>query len=364
MPESVSVQSFLSKTDRSLTERLVAVILLPFAFVYRLVMAVRRLLYLVGLYRSVRLPLKVISVGGITVGGSGKTPTVIHLIRHLQAIGKRPLVLTRGYGGESEATAVVKPGDNNTASRTSDEVRLMSEKTGAMIGVGADRVAAFHKASESTEYDVAILDDGFQHLRIIRDLDIVTIDATAPLGNGYMLPAGNLREPKASIRRADAIVFTRFSQRTDSKHELIELQRDFGDKIVVSADYAPSGISNVQTDEIIDSDFLRGEPHFAFSAIANPWSFFSMLASEGFAIGGERAFRDHHIFTQSDMDGLIGEARSAGCTALIATEKDEVKLKSLDCSRIPVYAFRIRLEILAGENSLVSAIARVLDDKT
>ncbi len=363
MPETFSAQSFLAKTERSLGERLVAWILMPFAFLYWIAITVRKALYRTGLIKQVRLPAKVISVGGITIGGSGKTPVVIHLAKYLESIGKKTLILTRGYGGETETAVVVRPGDDTTKSNLSDEVRLMSKKTSATIGVGADRVAAFEKASESMGFDVIILDDGFQHLKITRDLDIVVLDATAPFGNGYVLPSGNLREPRASLRRANLIVLTRISQCPNAVKVCERLASDFGDKAIVSADYVPDGIRQVHTDEIVDPSTFSDRSIFAFSAIANPDSFFSMLENEGLQVVGKRAFRDHHIFTQPDIEELVGEARSTECSAFVVTEKDAVKLKALDCGQIPIYAFRIRLQINEGEDSLRNTIMKVLDDK-
>ena len=363
MPESASVQRFLTKTERSLGEWLVAWLLLPFAFLYWISTTARRGLYRAGLFRQVRLPAKVISVGGITIGGSGKTPAVIHLAEYLQSIGKKTLILTRGYGGETQTAVIVRPGDDTTERNLSDEVILMSEKISVTIGVGADRVAAFGKASDSIEFDVVIIDDGFQHLKITRDLDIVVLDATAPFGNGYLLPSGNLRESKASLKRADLTILTRISQSENAVRIRQQLTKDFEGKTIVSADYVPDGIQQVHTGEIVDSSTLSDRSIFAFSAIANPDSFFSMLETEGLEIVGKKAFRDHHIYTQPDIEELVREARAAECSAFVVTEKDAVKLKALDCGQIPIYAFRIRLQISEGEDSLRNAIVRTLDDK-
>jgi tetraacyldisaccharide 4'-kinase len=363
MPEPASVQSFLARTERSFGERLVAWILLPFAFLYWISITARKALYGTGLFKQVRLPAKVISVGGITIGGSGKTPAVIHLAKYLESIGKKTLILTRGYGGETQTSVVVRPGDDTMKGSLSDEVRLISEKVSVTIGVGADRVAAFWKASDSKEFDAVILDDGFQHFKITRDLDIVVLDATAPFGNSYLLPSGNLREPKASLRRADLIVLTRISQCENAVRVGERLANDFENKTIVLADYVPDGIRQVHTGEIVDSGIFSDRSIFAFSAIANPDSFFSILESEGLEIVGKRAFRDHHIFTQTDIEELVREARTAECSAFVVTEKDAVKLKALDCGRIPIYAFRIRLQISEGEDSLRNTIMKVLDDK-
>ncbi len=362
MPDSVAAQSFLTKRDRSLAESLVAWILLPFAFLYWIAITVRRMLYRIGVLRSIRLPAKVISVGGITIGGSGKTPVVIHIAEYLESIGKNTIILTRGYGGEAENVTIAGPREKIDERNLSDEVKLMRERVASVIGVGADRVASFRKASESMEFDVAILDDGFQHLRIKRDMDIVTVNVSAPFGNGYMLPSGNLREPKTSLRRADVILVTRISQRDDATEVTTRLQNGFQDAAVMVADYVPDGMKNIHSGEIADQGMIADQPIFAFSAIAYPDLFFSMLEGEGFTVSCRRAFRDHHIFTQTDIDSLIREARSVGCGAFVVTEKDAVKLRTLHCSSIPIYVFRIRLQITGGKDSLCEAIVRMLDD--
>lgn len=362
MPDSVAAQSFLMKRDRSLGESLVALILLPFAFVYWIATLARRMLYRIGILRSIRLPAKVVSVGGITIGGSGKTPVVMHIAEFLESIGRKTIILTRGYGGEAENVTILGPDVRTNEQRLSDEVKLMRKKVASVIGVGPDRVASFRKAAESMEFDVAILDDGFQHLRIERDIDIVSLSASAPFGNGYMLPSGNLREPKSALRRADVIVIAGIPRPDNATEITIRSKTGFSDSTVISADYVSDGMSDIHSGEGVDPEAITGQPIFAFAAIANPDVFFSMLEREGLKISGRRAFRDHHIFTQKDIDSLVVEAQSINCRAFVVTEKDAVKLGGLRFSSIAVYEFRIRLQIGAREASLCEAIERMLDD--
>ena len=364
MSESISAQSFLTKRHRSPVERLVAWILMPLALLYRLTMAARGLLYRIGVFKTVKLPVKVISVGGITIGGAGKTPAVIHIVRILESMGRKAVILTRGYGGATKNITIIRPGDNIAQAAFSDEVILMSRRTSAVIGVGADRVAAFTEASRSADFDVAVLDDGFQHLRISRDLDIAAVDAMAPFGNRYMLPAGNLREPVPALRRADLILVTQVSQGGGSTRDLELLRRRFSNKVMLMADYVPCGMEDIHAGKGVDPGDLRDRPVFAFSAIANPESFFSTLERCRFTVGGRRAFRDHHFFTQPELDELTAEAVARGCAAFAVTEKDAVKLESLPRPEIPIYSYRIRLEIVTGEDSLRSVMGKLFDDKT
>jgi len=362
MPDSEEVQGFLQKRDRNLAEWLITLILFPASLLYRFGMFLRGILYRIGLLRTTRLPVKVISVGGISLGGSGKTPVVMHIVDLLESTEKKAVVLTRGYGGETTESLALLPGDDLTGIPLSDEVRLMSERINSPIGVGADRVRSFELLEKRGSYDVAVLDDGFQHLRIARDLDIVVLDATAPYGSGFMLPAGNLREPKRALRRADLIVLTRLSQSANPDRMVNEVERRVGGNRLITADYRFETATNIHTGQSVSLVKLESTKTFAFSAIANPASFFSMLRDNGINPKGSMAFRDHHIYTESDVEQLLKEARSLQCEAFAVTEKDAVKLREFDFESLNVYSIRIHLQIQKGKDNLHSSIMGLLDD--
>ncbi|MFH1892998.1 MAG: tetraacyldisaccharide 4'-kinase [Candidatus Zixiibacteriota bacterium] len=357
MPDQASVQNFLGNRDRTLAENLAAWLLLPFSFLYRIGTRLRSLLYRLGIFKSTELPVPVISVGGLTIGGSGKTPVVMYIADYLVSLGKRVVILTRGYGGESNAITIVRPDDDVPMDRLSDEVRMMAGRRSATIAVGADRVAAFEHAIKSNTFDVAILDDGFQHLKIKRNLDIVVLDATAPYGSGYLLPSGNLREPKSSLKRADMVIMSRLSQSERSE----SLQADLEGTPAFGSDYVCDSFVDIHTGEEFGADDLGKRPIFAFSAIASPESFLQMIEKDGAILGCTRRFRDHHLFTQSDVDELVGEARARQCGAFAVTEKDAVKLQPLNFTEFRVYCYKIRLEITQNEDTLRSLIVGVFN---
>jgi tetraacyldisaccharide 4'-kinase len=361
MTDTTSIQGFLGRRERTFTERLVAWLLLPFSLCYWFLIEYRRLFYHIGLFKSEKLPLPVISVGGLTMGGSGKTPVVIYLADFLASEGKRVLILTRGYGGETKAITVVRPGESAPMERLSDEVRLMADRLTATIAVGGDRVSAFHEASGLSTYDVVILDDGFQHLKIKRDVDIVAVDATAPYGSGYLFPAGNLREMKSSLKRADAVILTRTSQSREATAVLSGIRAKHTDMPVITSEYVFEKLEDIRSLSTVELDSLNGNRVFAFSAIAKPESFFLMLEKQGLDVTDRRGFLDHHIFTQIDIDEMIEQARAKRCSAFLVTEKDAVKLHSLNFEEIGVFSYRIRLQITKDEDTLHSLIRGIFD---
>jgi tetraacyldisaccharide 4'-kinase len=285
--------------------RPLAIALWPLSVPYGLAMRVRAWMYKNAWLKRKCLNRPVISVGNITVGGTGKTPMVIWLAERLLAEGKRVAILSRGYRGSDG---------------TSDEIELMKQrlKNRVLFGVGPDRFAE-GKRLESTGVDVFVLDDGFQHLQLARDVDIVLVDSTRPLKNEFILPAGRMREPRSALYRANFVVFTRTEQ---SRLTLDTIPKSppfavylansklLGFRKHASKDYR----KNLRTS-------LTG-PHFAFCGIGNPDAFFADLERWQIRLAGRRAFPDHHRYSSSEMEVLQREAGLAGATALVTTEKD------------------------------------------
>jgi tetraacyldisaccharide 4'-kinase len=237
----------------------------------------------------------------------------------------------------------------------------MANRLNATIAVGADRVAAFQEASKVGEYDIIILDDGFQHLKIKRDIDIVVVDATAPYGSGHLFPAGNLRESKSSLKRASAAILTRTSQARDATTVLASVKSRHADMPVFTSEYVFEELTDLHSDASTELDALSGERVYAFSAIAKPDSFFLMLEKQGLELIGQREFVDHHIFTQNDIDDLVEQARAKRSVVFAVTEKDAVKLQALDFGEFGVFSYRIRLQITKDEDTLHSLIRCVFD---
>jgi tetraacyldisaccharide 4'-kinase len=305
-------------------------LLSPVALLYGAAAHLRARAYRQGILRQQRLDGVVISVGNLTTGGTGKTPMVLWIAQRLLAEGKRVGILTRGYRGET-----------STAGSTSDEVQLLQARLGesAAFGVGADRFARGREL-RARGVEWFVLDDGFQHLRLARDVDIVLIDAKNPFGGGRLLPAGRLREPRSALARADIVVITR-SSHAPAVEAAIRRDSD-----------APIFYARPQLDSIrIAKDGSVGEEDsgahskklFAFCGIGNPAAFLADLRDWKFQIIAHRFFPDHHRYTQHEADALFAEARATGAEGLICTEKDLFNFAGVRWGTTDVFFCRISL---------------------
>jgi tetraacyldisaccharide 4'-kinase len=253
---------------------------------------------------------------------------VAAIAQHLARKGRRVCILTRGYGRENPGSRVVVSDGSEVladARQSGDEPLMLAEqlKGNAAVICDADRVAAAHYAEEKLGSEVFILDDGFQNLRIARDLNVVTIDATNPWGNKHVLPAGILRESLKALRRADCVVLTRTDQSTEA--DLLKRMETLSDAPVLSSSMVISGIRSIQPAGAAQSTTsLARQPVAAFCAVGNHQAFFDLLRAD-FDLTGATAFRDHHQFTQADIDRVSRDALASGAQALVATAKDEVK---------------------------------------
>jgi tetraacyldisaccharide 4'-kinase len=290
-------------------------LLWPLALPYGAAAHLRARAYRKGILQQQRLPGVVVSVGNLTVGGTGKTPMVLWIAERALAEGKRVGILTRGYRGET--APAVRP-DSTAVVYTSDEVQLLQARLGDRVafGVGANRFARGMELARR-EVNWFILDDGFQHLQLARDVDIVLIDATDPFGGGRVLPAGRLREPRTALERADIVVITR---RLHAPAVEAALRRDSDAPIF----YARAELESVAAPfhpHLTEAD-ARSRRLFAFCAIGNPSAFVANLRDWGFQVTGHSFFPDHHRYTQADILAIERAARAAGADGVICTEKD------------------------------------------
>src|SRR6185295_16175968 len=286
-----------------------------------------------------------ISIGNITTGGTGKTPLVEYVAKTLASQGKKICILTRGYGRKDPHLQVIVSdgyGVLASPSEAGDEPYLLATKLAGQAAVisSADRIAAGQEAIKDFGTEVFVLDDGLQHLRLARDLNIVCIDATNPWGGGRLLPYGRLRESLEGMRRADCVVLTRCDQ-VDGvetlRGEVLELT---GGKPIFESRMRPVRVTSLKNGPEISLPGRVG----AFCAVGNPSSFFESLRGLGYELGLERAFADHHAYSQSDVDALDKLARQVGANALITTAKDAVKLKGMAFS-LPCYVLEIEIVI-------------------
>ena len=327
--------------------------LAPLGGIYGAAMKARRVLYQTGRFRVHRLEAPVISVGNLTMGGTGKTPLVEWIANELAQKGRRGCILTRGYGRRSSGTRVVVSNGSEIlldADRAGDEPLLLAErlKGRAAVICDADRVAAAHWAVENFKSDVFVLDDGFQHLRVARNLNLLTIDAKNPWGNRRLFPAGILRESPAELARADCIVITRADDPDQTEGLQREINKLSGCRIFLSR-MTLLGLREVARRESpAATNEIQGSSFAAFCAIGNPESFFSLVRRGGYDLCHTRAFRDHHFYTQADIDRVVRESITCGAQILLTTAKDEVKLRKLRFE-MPCYAADIEIEIQSGD---------------
>jgi tetraacyldisaccharide 4'-kinase len=328
---------------------LASLLLPPLSAIYSVVTRARISGYQRGWFSVSKLSAPVISVGNLTTGGTGKTPLVEWVCKAVvRETGKRVCVLTRGYGrANPQSQVAVSDGNALLASEreAGDEPFLLAQNLNGIAAVvsNPDRLAAGKWAIKNLDSEVFVLDDGFQHLRLARDLDIVTIDATNPWGGGTLLPYGRLREPRAGLSRADCIVVTRTDQVQDRVSLTESVQRLAGAVPVFTSRMTISGI-RMLSGENVNNERLLTQPVAAFCGVGNPESFFNQLRQEGCTPVFTRAFADHHDYSQADLNRLIKEARNHGASGLITTAKDALKLASLELE-LPCYVLEIEISI-------------------
>ena len=326
------------------------VLLSVLAAVYWALIQLRSLLYRTHLLSISSLPCKVISIGNLTLGGTGKTPTVISVAGLLARNRKRPVVISRGYGRENESEILVVADGRSVlvnARIGGDEPTLIASKLpGVPVVVGSKRYDAALHALQTFHSDVVILDDGFQHQQLKRDLDIVLVDAADPFGKGKLFPAGILREPITALARAHAVIITRVEQAKDLAALRSIIERSTQARIFTSR-YQPIDLVDCSSGESKPLSALRGAKTLVFSGIARPTSLTALLRSLGADIVSESAFPDHHAYTRSDLAELFKRAADARVSLIVTSEKDMVRLK--DVRPEGIWALRIELSIQEQE---------------
>ncbi len=312
---------------------------------YRLAVGLRNFAFNRGWKKVHRAAVPVISLGNLTTGGTGKTPLVAWVARLLREQEVRCAILSRGYKAPA--------GGDNDESR---ELGLLLPDVPVLEN--PDRVAAAAAAVEELEMEALLLDDGFQHRRLARDLDFVTIDATRPFGYGHLLPRGLLREPRGSLRRADAAIITRAGQvSTDALDQLVlTIARYLPRERIAVCETVP--VQWLKSDgRTVPLEKLAGQPLLAFCGIGNPPAFFQLLKQAGFRLAGELVWPDHHAFGPADLDSISSAAERCGGTGLACTVKDLVKLNRNRIGDRPLHALAAGLRFREGEAMLRDLIA-------
>lgn len=330
----------------------------PYAFI----LVLRAMCYRLGLLRSHRLPCPVISVGNITLGGTGKTPATALIASYLIGRGRRVAVLSRGYGGSAEGELrIVSDGKVVLLGpeEAGDEPYLLARKVpGLMVVIGADRYQAGLLALKELKPDVFILDDGFQHLRLKRDLNLLLLDCTRPYGNGRVLPAGFLREPKSALKRADLFLFTRCGEGSAPVSPVPGTP-------ACRSSHRLGGFRPMQGGELRPFSGLKGMRAMAFAGIADPGSFFDTLEKEGVTLVTTLAFSDHICYGVDEIAAICRLKDASRSTCLLTTEKDAVKLAPFIDKLGTVHVAQLTLDLEDQselERLLVKAVLSGNDD--
>lgn len=337
----------------------------PVSFAYGAAVSLRAALFASGLARTRRLPVPVLSVGNVSAGGSGKTPFVEMLAARLREQGQRVVIISRGYRGGLKKPTIISDGRDLRCEPpvAADEAYLLARHLpGVAVLTGADRYRVGEVALEQVDCGVIILDDGFQHLRLYRDLDIVLVDAGNPLGYGRLLPSGLLREPPEALGRADIVVVTHADAGRDLDPAIQAIRRYAPTTPIALAVHRPIGLIDVSGGERLGLERLTGQRLLAASGIANPSRFEATLVQLGAFVVARRIFPDHHRYSTADLESINEAARKSGASMVVTTEKDMVKLTYLDLAKVeaPFYALSISLELVEGVEVLDAMVSRLL----
>ncbi len=298
-----------------------------FSSVYNFVTSVRNFLYNKRILKARDLPCRVISIGNIIVGGTGKTPVTIMIAGLLKKAGRSVAVVSRGYKRQGKAPVIVSEGSEVLVSSLvggDEPLIIASGLKGVPVLVGDDRFAAARLAYDRFRPDVIVLDDAFQHRRMYRNVDIVTMDAGDPIGSEYLLPRGLFRESPFALKRARAVVITRFIENLHNRDKIERMVRYYSRNVQIFwSTIAASGLRKPGETEIIGMDTLQGKKIAALSNIANPVSFYRLLEANGAVIVYKRAMPDHHRYSTTDIEDIENNSVKAGAMILVMTAKDE-----------------------------------------
>ncbi len=311
------------------------------SLVYLAAIWVRGILYKAGFFEVNRAPVKVISVGNLTLGGTGKTPMVIALARIIKdELKKEAVVLIRGYGWDEQAM-------------------LKESLPDIPVLVGEDRVKSSRRSVKLYGAEAAILDDGFQYWELARDLNVVLVDSRNPFGNGHIFPRGTLREPKSAIRRADIVVFTKVDKASPAlgpvKEELKGIKEDL---LFLEAVHKPRHIQDNRTKKLYEPGFIRQKKVVLVSSIGDPLYFRETVSALGSEVVEHIIFGDHHNYRQKDMEKIVKICGTRQFDMIVTTEKDAVKLNRMRFSfaNYTLMTLAIEMEIISGREELVGRL--------
>jgi tetraacyldisaccharide 4'-kinase len=329
---------------------------------YRGVLGAREWLYARGVLHSRTLDCPVVSIGNLTVGGTGKTPAVELAVRTLADLGHRPAVLSRGYGRSGGGVQVVADAASIRldAEEAGDEPFLLARRLpGVPVVVGPNRHEAGRVALARFGVTAIVLDDGFQHRTLRKDLEILMTRAGRPWGNGRLLPGGPLREPLSGLARAHLVIATG-ARRLDEAEEVTATVRRVAPVVpVLTAVHVPIECFEARGMRFVALDALGGARLLAFAGIGSPAGFCRTLREAAATVVDFQEFADHHWYTREELAGLERRAAEVRADGFVTTEKDWVRLRALPPLGRPVYVLSVRLMLTSGEAHWRAAFARV-----
>ncbi|MBL7157115.1 MAG: tetraacyldisaccharide 4'-kinase [Candidatus Omnitrophica bacterium] len=338
------IQDLMNDKKSDPLSQIIKLCLLISSYIYGVLAISHHFFYKVNLLKSYKSKISVISVGNITLGGTGKTPFVIMLAKELTRKKRSVAVLIRGYG--------------------EDEWKLLEDRLAedaVKVLVGRDRVKSARKA-ETLGVNSLVLDDGFQHRRLRRDLDIVLVDSTNAFGNKHLFPRGILREPVAGLKRADVIVLTKMDKGKD-RAPLVEseIKKIAPGKPVIKTVHKPKNLFDIARGEIKELSFINKRNVCMISAICDPTYFRHTINHTGAGVKLEFVFPDHYPYKREDLDNIFKACRKKGINTVITTEKDAVKLKKFSPSKsgCQILALGVELEIIEGKEVLDDVLSRL-----
>ena len=375
----IYILAVVSDRLRGLGPNLLRFLLKWLSRLYSFIMNVRLAFFEHRIIRSKTLGCQVISIGNLTVGGTGKTPVVEVFARALRQNGRKVAILSRGYKKAEtplseklvnlltfktpaqEPPRVVSDGNRlllDSEMGGDEPYMLASNLPNVCVLVDKDRVKSGRYAIQKLGCDTLILDDGFQYLRLKHRVDIVLVDRTNPFDNGYVLPRGLLRESSRHLSRATFIFITKSAG--DGSPELRQRIRALNDQAeIAECRHTPRHVQDVFTGEQKPVEFVRGRKIAALSGIAAPRGFEESIERLGGELVHRKRFADHHRYTQQEILDVINAARDRGAEAIVTTEKDAVRLPLVERRDIPVYFLRVEIELLSGEESFNDLISRL-----
>lgn len=348
------------------------------SLVFALLVQTRLWLYKKGIYRPHTLGCQVISIGNLTVGGTGKTPIVEIFARTLQKSGRKVAILSRGYKKDEAPflerllkkitfqehvtpPRVVSDGERlllDSAQSGDEPYMLANNLKDVVVVVDKDRVKAGAWAINKFGCDTLVLDDGFQYLSLKHRLDIVLVDRTNPFGNFRMLPRGILREPVRNLKRAGFIFITKSNG--DGAEELKKTLRQYNTEAeIVECRHCARYLQNVYTDETQPLEFLKDKNIAAISGIARPKGFEDELVRLGAKLLYHKRYADHHRYSQQEIIDCINRSQQRGANMIITTEKDAVRFPKIERRDLPIYFLRVEIEMLSGEEKFNEWINRI-----